>query len=305
MKKKRSEFKGKRSDLIKRHIDSFPVLPATVVKLLAVVNDPDSSADDVIHTILPDQSLCLTILKIANSVLFGRPKKADSLKAAVVILGFNEVRRIAVTKALINSFGKLPDKEKPFMDRFWTHAFLCGLAAVIIARDLKIDDDSAFMGGLLHDIGKLIMLQTFADDYTLGHWRYSSEEVLQEELRTYSFTHDAVGGQLLEKWLFPQNLITAVAFHHRPDRAIVEQGFAHIVQLADIMSFECCGESSLEGVDIVKTTFDAVPDIREQWRDHGWTLEDEAIAGWFRRLAENRDEGNYLKESYGGLPGVG
>ena len=305
MKREESDLKGKRSDLIKRHIDSFPVLPLTVAKLLSVVNDPKSSADDVIKTILPDQSLCLTILKIANSVLFGRPRKAASLKAAVVILGFDEVRRIAVTKALLNSFRKLPAREKPFMDRFWTHAFFCGLAAVIIARDLRIDADIAFMGGLLHDIGKLIMLQTFAEDYTLGRWRHSSEEVLQEELRAYSFTHDAVGGQLLEKWLFPKNLITAVAFHHRPDEAVAEQDLAYIVQVADYMSFFCCSENLLEEKDIVTATFEALPGLRERWRNYGWNLEDEGLAGWFRRLAENREEGVYLKGSFGGLPGVG
>ena len=300
-------MKKTRFDRIKQHIDTFPVLPATVTRLMAVVNDPESSVDDIINTILPDQSLCLTILKIANSALFGRPRKAGSLKTAVIILGFNEVRKIAVTKALINSFGKLPDKQKPFMDRFWSHSFLCGLAAVIIARDLQIDADTAFMAGLIHDAGKLVMLQTFVDDYTLEPWMttYSSQEVLQEELRAYSFTHDAVGGQLLEKWLFPENLVTAVAYHHRPGQAVVEQGFAYIVQLADILSFYCCSQEPPEEIDIVTTTFDALPDIRDGWRNVGWTLQDEAITGWFHLLAANRHEGHDLKEAFTGLPGVG
>ena len=300
-------MKKTRFDRIKQHIDTFPVLPATVTRLMAVVNDPESSVDDIINTILPDQSLCLTILKIANSALFGRPRKAGSLKTAVIILGFNEVRKIAVTKALINSFGKLPDKQNPFMDRFWSHSFLCGLAAVIIARDLQIDADTAFMAGLIHDAGKLVMLQTFVDDYTLEPWMttYSSREVLQEELQAYSFTHDAVGGQLLEKWLFPENLVTAVAYHHRPGQAVVEQGFAYIVQLADILSFYCCSQEPPEEIDIVTTTFDALPDIRDGWRNVGWTLQDEAITGWFHLLAANRHEGHDLMEAFTGLPGVG
>lgn len=294
-----------RNELIKQHIDSFPVLPATVARLMSVVNDPESSAEDVINIILPDQSLCLTVMKIANSVLFGRPRKAESLKTAVMILGFNEVRRIAVTKALINSFGKLPDREKPRMEQFWDHAFLCGLGAAIIAGDMRRDGDIAFMAGLLHDVGKLVMLQTFPDDYTLLPWRYSSQEVLQEELATYSFSHDAVGGRLLEKWLFPENLITAVAFHHRPEQSAVEGGLAYIVQLADFLSFHCCGDQSPEEIEIVRSSYETLPDLRDRWRDFGWQLEDAAIIGWFERLVGHREEGRSLRESFGGLPGVG
>lgn len=138
-------------ELIKQHIDSFPVLPATVMRLMTVTGDPDSSVQDVMEVILTDQSLSVTILKIANSVLFGRPKKVDSLKIAVTILGFNEVQRIALSKALINSFNKLGKQHKLFMDKFWLHSFICGMVARIIAQDLRVTPDIAFMGGLIQD----------------------------------------------------------------------------------------------------------------------------------------------------------
>ena len=191
-----------RHELIKQHIDSFPVLPVTVTRLINVTNDPESSAEDVMRAILPDQSLCLTVLKIANSVLFGRPQKVDSIKMAVAILGFNEVQRIAMTKALINSFSKLNKKHKPFIDKIWTHSFVCAMAARVVARDIHIAPDIAFMGGLIHDIGKLIMLETFSDDYAVEHWmtKFSSDEILHDELGMFSFTHDQVGGQLLSEF---------------------------------------------------------------------------------------------------------
>lgn len=293
-------MKPTRSQLIQQYIDSFPVLPVTVTRLMDVTSDPECSVKDVVETIHSDPSLCLTILKISNSVLFGRPQKVDSIKMAVVILGFNEVQRIAMAKALINSFCKIAKKDKPFVDRFWEHSFVCGLAAKCIARDLRIVPDIGFMGGLIHDIGKLIMLETFADDYGPERWmtELSNEDTLQEELEIYSFTHDMVGGQLLKKWLFPENLITAVAYHHRPGEALKEKAFAHVIQLADILSFYCCNQKLLWEEDILTFIYSSLPDIQSSWQSFGVPLEDEAITGWFDWLAINHKQGSRLNDAF-------
>jgi len=293
-------MKKTRDELIKQNIDSFPVLPVTVTRLMEVTNDPESSVQDVIDVILPDQSLCLTVLKIANSVLFGRPKKVDSIKLAVSILGFNEVERIALTKALINSFSKLAKQNKLFVDKFWEHSFVCGMAARTIAQDLHFTPDIAFMGGLIHDIGKLIMLETFVADYATEYWmtKFSSEEMLREELQMFSFTHDTVGGQLLTKWLFPENLTTAVAHHHHPADACEEKGVACIIQLADFLSFYCCNQELFEDDDILAATHNSLPDIQLQWKSFGVTLENDAISRWFNWLLNNYEEGSNLKDAF-------
>ncbi len=293
-------MKKTRIELIKQHIDSFPVLPTTVTRLIKVTNDPECSVKEVVDTLHLDQSLCLTVLKIANSVLFGRPQKVDSIKMAVVILGFDEVQRIALAKALINSFSKLAYKHKPFVDRFWQHSFACGMAARIIAQDQRITPDIAFMGGLIHDIGKLIMFETFTDDYVLERWMttLSNEEMLREELEMFSFTHDMLGGQLLKKWFFPENLITAVAYHHRPGEATKQKAFAYVIQLADILAFYCCNQESLEDNDILTVIHGSLPDIQSHWHSLGLSLDNDAIAGWFRWLLNNQVQGNSLRAAF-------
>ena len=293
-------MKTTKSELIKQHIDSFPVLPMTVTRLMQVTTDPGCSVKDVVETIHSDQSLCLTVLKIANSVLFGRPQKVDSLKMAVVILGFNEVQRIALTKALINSFSKLARQHKPFIDRFWTHSFTCGMAARIIAEDQHIVPEIAFMGGLIHDIGKLILLQTFAEDYNPERWmaELSNERILYEELQMFSFTHDMLGGQLLKKWFFPENLITAVAYHHRPEEAVREKNLAHVIQFADLLSFYCCNRKLLDGDDILAAVHALLPDAHSHWADCGGSLDDEAIVEWFHWLVNNHEQGSALSEAF-------
>lgn len=289
-----------RSELITQYIDSFPVLPISVTRLMKVTNDPECSVKDVVETLHYDQSLCLTVLKIANSVLFGRPRKIDSIKMAVVALGFNEVQRIALAKAFINSFSILAKQHKPFVDRFWMHSFVCGMAAKVIARDQHIAPDIAFMGGLIHDIGKLIMLETFAGDYAPEHWMtaLSNEEKLNEELQMFSFTHDMLGGQLLRKWLFPENLITAVAYHHRPGEAVREKGFAHIIQLADVLSFYCCNPNALGDDDILTAVQNTLPDLQSSWKGFGVSLKNKSITGWFDFLLKNQAQSYHLKEAF-------
>lgn len=281
---------------IEQQIDSFPVLPVTVARVMEVTGNPESSAQDLMEAILPDQSLCLTVLKFANSVLFGRPKKVDSLKLAVAILGFNEVQSIALSKAVINSFSELSKRHKPIVDRFWEHSFLCGLTARKIAGDLKLPPDTAFMAGLLHDIGKLIMLQTFAEDYASNFWmgQLSNRDSLLEEQQHFSFSHDTIGGQLLKKWFFPDTLITAVAFHHHPEEAVAEKTIALIVQLSDMLSFYICNQSTLEDETIVNLLSETLPDLCPQWEELGLAWNNDTFIAWYDWLQENHQQGRSL-----------
>lgn len=285
---------------IEQQIDSFPVLPLSVARVMEVTADPESSAQDLMDAILPDQSLCLTVLKIANSVLFGRPKKVDSLKLAVAILGFNEVQSIALSKAVINSFSELSRRYKTTVDRFWQHSFLCGMAARKIAEDFELPPDTAFMAGLLHDIGKLIMLQTFPEDYDPDLWmkEHSSDIMLHKEQAQFSFTHDTIGGQLLKKWFFPDTLITAVGCHHRPEDAVAEKEFALIVQFADILSFYCCNQDALGEDTILAILEKIIPGRHQKWMSSGLDHDQRAIVGWFDWLLENHQQGSKLMDIY-------
>ncbi len=294
-------MKISRSELIKQYIDSFPVLPHTATRLMEVTSDPDSSAENVVEAIETDQSLSLTVLKIANSALFGRPKKVDSLKLAVVTLGFDEVHRIALTKALINSFGKIPKKHKFFIDKFWEHSFACAMAAKRIAQSQYIAPDIAFMGGLIHDVGKLIMFETFSGDYDPALWMVSlsNEANLLDELRQFSFTHDMIGGQLLKKWLFPDSLLAAVGNHHHPEQAPKEkQGLAYIIQLADMLAFYSCHPEWLEDEDILTAIRNSAPDIHAGWQDFGMPWNDAEVSAWFDWLQDNQGLGSKLKKAY-------
>lgn len=297
---KKQHMKKVKHELLEQHIDSFPVLPATVTRLIEVTNDPESSAADVMMVIHPDQSLCLTILKIANSALFGRPRRVDSLKMAVTVLGFDEVERIALAKALLNSFSQLSKRHKIIIDRFWAHSFACGMAAGRIAKDTDIAPDIAFLGGLIHDIGKLVMLETFQNDYAAEHWMtgLSDEKMLQDELQTFSFTHDQVGGRLLEQWHFPETVLSAVANHHRPSEAVEGRALANVTQLADLLSFYCCKREFRGTEDIVSHVLDSLPNVYSRWQDCGLPITNDLVKGWFDWLLDNAEQSKSLREVF-------
>ena len=174
------------------------------------------------------------------------------------------------------------------------------MAARTIAKDLHISPETAFMGGLIHDVGKLIMMETFVDDYATEYWmtKWSNKELLHEEFKTFCFTHDLVGGQLLKKWLFPDNLIAAVANHHRPGEEVEEKIVGYIIQLADLLSFYCCNQESLGDDDILTVIRNSLPLIRGQWRNLGIPVKNDTIAGWFNWLLDNYEQGSNLKEAF-------
>ena len=291
-------MESKKFKRIEKHIDSFPVLPSTVTRLMEVTSSQESSAQDVMETILPDQSLCLTVLKFANSVLFGRPEKVDSLTKAIAFLGFDEVKNIALSKALLNSFGELEKRHHFYLETFWEHSFICGMAARHIAHDLKLRQDVAFTAGLIHDIGKLIILRSFEDEYAPEKWmtEFSSEENLDLELKFFSFTHDMVGAQLLQKWHFPENLVTAVAYHHYPTETNKDLRYAHIIQLADLLAICSCNPDIVDDGDINSRIRKALPELSKRWTAQGLSWQESNNDNWYQWLVLNREEGNSIRE---------
>jgi len=137
-------------------IHSFPSLPAVVSKVLDVIASESSTMGDLTDVIKLDPPFSTDILRLANSAFFGRLMEVSTLKQAVSVLGFNEIRNLVLSKAVFNNFKNLTKNSQFDIRNFWEHSFLCGLAGKIIAADLHKDPNECFMAGLIHDIGKLI-----------------------------------------------------------------------------------------------------------------------------------------------------
>ncbi len=280
-------------------IDSLPSLPATVTRVMEVTGDPESSAKDLMQAILPDQSMCATILKIANSAFFGFPRKVSTIEKAVMVLGFDEIRNVILGKAVYNTFKQLENENKADIESFWDHSFTCGLAAKIIAEDLGQSPSELFIGGLLHDIGKLAMLITFAGNYShllklSGSLQFSST---MEEKELFSISHDEVALKLLNKWLFPEQLIQAIGYHHQPMKSPGNPISPMIIEMADILSLLLYNPSEIDSDDIKIIIHDFHPEIVRLWEENTLSYEDK-LDSWLGNLRTSLDKDSTILEIF-------
>jgi len=218
-------------------IHSFPSLPAVVSKVLDVIASENSTMGDLTDVIKLDPPFSTDILRLANSAFFGRLMEVSTLKQAVSVLGFNEIRNLVLSKAVFNNFKNLTKSSQFDIRKFWEHSFLCGLAGQIIASDLKEDSGECFMAGLIHDIGKLIIYLELPEEFlkiveAAGN---SPFNVFQEEEKMLGVTHAHLGMMLLKKWMFPENLVSAVGFHHHPQEKESSSVFPIIIHAADLL----------------------------------------------------------------------
>ena len=220
------------------HIRDIPTLPTIVFELNQHLQNPETSIARVSETIEKDQAMALKILKLVNSVFYGFRSKVSDIKNAVVLLGFNAVRNAIVSVSVVNALPKTLLFQDFEMIDFWKHSLAVAVASKSIAQKAGVDSpDNCFVGGLLHDVGKVILAQYFKDDFAKVWTRMTNEylpfyEAEQQEL---SVDHTQIGAYLADRWQLPQGLTDAIRWHHnfQPDNG--NAGFIINIHLADIL----------------------------------------------------------------------
>ena len=210
-------------------------LPAAYVRLNELVDDPSSTADQIGHVITQDVALTARLLRIANSPLYGFSTQIDTVSRAVTVLGTQQVRDLALATSAHKTFSGIPN-ELVSMESFWEHSILCALSARTLAMDcLKRQREAVFVGGLLHDIGQLVLYHLLPDlsRQTLEACLDGPNELESQdaEREIIGFDHAEVGGELAHRWSLPTNLQECIAYHHDPARASqnrVETAIVHI-----------------------------------------------------------------------------
>ncbi|MFZ5951324.1 MAG: HDOD domain-containing protein [Candidatus Rifleibacteriota bacterium] len=203
-------------------IPYLPSLPGLYHELMAAVESPLISLQQIGDIIARDVSMTTRILHLVNSAFFGLPRQVTNPQTAVVLLGINVIKALV---CYVKLFFAAPDNIIPGLsiDRLWAHSSMAAQLAKQIAADLKASpqaQEEAFLAGMLHDIGKLLLLE---------HPRYyhrvlnsisdKDEKAFSEaEYQVFSTSHAEAGAYLLGLWGLPDNVVEAVACHHRPDR---------------------------------------------------------------------------------------
>jgi putative nucleotidyltransferase with HDIG domain len=230
-------------DKIIESVQSLPPLPGAVQRLLGMANDPNTNFKDMARVISKDEALTARVLQIANSAFYGLSHKVTTTQQAMVVLGVNGVKNLALGAAV---FGYSAKKIKnPPLDReaFWRHSLAVACASGLVASRLRLAKaDEVFVGGLLHDIGKVVMMEVFIDEYrqvmALADKRNCPVHTAEKEI--FGLTHAVVGEELCKQWKIPHELTHAIGTHHRafkmPQGGEPAEGMTAAVQIADELS---------------------------------------------------------------------
>ena len=205
---------------IGKSLNRLPAFPATVHKVTALINNPDSSLSELVEVIRLDQAITANILRMCNSAYFGLRHKVDNVHDAIMYLGKQNVVRAVMTAGMSSFFKDTPGYESEATD-LWEHAVGTALMSQILARKiLKCEDPQLFTAALLHDIGKIILGEFVSEKYReiKNSMSVRSCSFLEAEEEVLGMNHAEIGGVITAAWHFPQDIQQAIAYHHRPDR---------------------------------------------------------------------------------------
>ena len=194
---------------------SIPPMASAAQKAFQLATNPKADARDFVEVIESDEGLSARVLKIANSVYFDRGKKSSTIQESVVVIGIKELRSLLNATTLSEIF---PSKH-PTRAQLWANNLGTAIIAKALAqRLLPSKSDLAFLAGLMHDVGKLLLIQRVADDYQQVYKKVETEgcDFCSAEETLFPFNHTQVGELIGEQWNFSRELIDVIAQHHQP-----------------------------------------------------------------------------------------
>ncbi len=191
----------------------LPTIPVVATKVMQLIESESATAEELARVVASDPAVAARVLKISNSSFYGCQRQIQTLSHAIVVLGFGTLKSLVVAASVKQVYQPYGLTEK----MLWEHSFGAGLAARIIARETRlVSEEEAFLGGLFHDIGKIIMNTVDKTQYQSVMQRCFNDGLTFEEAerQVYSYTHSEVGGLVIKKWNFPDMLMRAVLKHH-------------------------------------------------------------------------------------------
>ena len=227
---------------IQRYIDRLPSLSTTAAKVLETCNNPEASPNELNRVISLDLVLTGQVLKLINSAYYSLPHPISSLTRAIIMLGINTVKNLVLSFAILQHMRNKHTFPALCVEDFWAHSLCVGVTAKCLAKAKGVsltDQEEFFVGGLLHDLGKIPLNYLFPDKcvQALDKAKSSQRALFHAEEAVFGIDHAAVGGMIAEKWQLSPALIQILSFHHRPEEAHKRNHpVVFMVALADIFA---------------------------------------------------------------------
>lgn len=217
-------------------INSLPSLPSVATKIMQLVANPDSRPMEIAEIISLDPALTAKVLRLVNSAFYGLRKQVSTVSQAVIYLGFNIIKNLALTASVFDAI-KLGEVHKDLFEALMIHSVAVGMAAENIGQRLKFaNPGELFTFGVLHDLGKMVEMQYFPDLFAQVHDQARDKQLMfiESEQEILGFTHVQVVYKLLVRWALPENLYETIGGHHDfTGSSLVHRRDVAVLSLAD------------------------------------------------------------------------
>ncbi len=269
---------------IKRIAESvigIPTLPTVVSRMIDLIDNPKTSASSLASLISSDQALTARILKMANSAYYGFPREIFSVDTAIVVMGFNAIKDLGLSLSVYNMVRDAVSLEGFNVTSYWEHSVGCGTASRLLAKRFCPEAaGEAFVAGLLHDIGKVIMNKYLGKEFIeIMERTAKGEELLETEREVLDTDHGEIGSWLTNKWNLPDVITQCAKYHHIPENSDDHKVTAAIVGLSDYICH-------INNVGNKRSLQEIKPDENTMaiFRDNNIELDDEVIADVSEKL---------------------
>ncbi|MBN2145343.1 MAG: HDOD domain-containing protein [Candidatus Aureabacteria bacterium] len=257
---------------------SLPTLPTVLSRVTQLMQNPKVSANEVGQAISSDQALATKILKVVNSPFYGFPSRIKTITHAIVILGFNAVKATAMSASVFSSFSKDKNETSSFNRvAFWKHSLGVGAASRVLAKKLQLKEtEEAFLAGLMHDLGKMVLDQYFHEQFEQvlrlvkekGCFIIDAEKEVMDGV-----SHCEIGAWLGKRWNLNEEMIQVIGNHHAPSSASHHFQITSIIHIANVLThaieignsgYDLIPKANPDAWKLLKLTSDILPEILEE-----------------------------------------
>ena len=207
---------------LQRHINEMPALPVTVTKVVEIADNPATSPVDLNKVISLDPVLMARVLKLINSAYYGVSSRVNSLVRAIIMLGINTVKNLALSTSIIDSMGSKTNFRALEPQAFWRHSLGVGVTAKLLAKKRNVQSSKVeeyFIAGLLQGIGKIPMNNVLSEQYVEAMSLADREKMPlhMAERRVFGFDHEFIGALIGEAWKLGDGVLDTIKYQHRPE----------------------------------------------------------------------------------------
>ncbi len=220
-------------------ISGLPTLPTVISKMIELVDNPRTNTATLAKLISHDQSLTARLLKLANSAYYGFAREISTVDTAIVVMGYSAVKEMGLSLSVFDAFKNIGSITNFDINRYWEHSVAVGVAARFLARRYGVaEPGEMFVAGLLHDIGKMILLQYMQEDFNTVIDTMNSENIsyVEAEKKVLEITHGEIGYIIARRWHLPERIVSCIHCHHNPEGS---QKYSHESAIIDLADFIC------------------------------------------------------------------